>query len=449
MVDKERMLPNVRKTLDSIARDFENIIRVLLLGNQMSSILTNNSATVALETLRNINRNLQGIQSEISTGKKVSTAKDNAAIFAVSTVIDSDAQSFKGISDSLNFGSSSVGVARAASEQIVEEIQEIKNLIVSAQNDNVDASKIQTDIDERVKQIGTIVDSAQFNGLNLINGASSADVNFLASLNRAADGTVSKSNITVERANLSTAGVSSSAVYGGSAVTNETLISNEGTNAGSARTVGTGTDAVIGIEAVADGNGYRITIDDTGAADSLGSRTFEYVAGTDDSAVSVAAALATQISTFLSSTGQTDYVVARDGAEITLTNNSGGNALVTTASSTGGTAAVGGGGLTGLAGLDVTTATGKTSALTAVEGLLSTAIDAASNFGSSQTRIETQGEFVQTLTDSLTAGVGALVDSDIEAASARLQALQVQQQLGTQALAIANQGPQNLLALFR
>ena len=47
------------------------------------------------------------------------------------------------------------------------------------------------------------------------------------------------------------------------------------------------------------------------------------------------------------------------------------------------------------------------------------------------------------------AGIGAMVDADMEEASARLQALQVQQQLGIQALSIANQGPQNLLSLFR
>jgi flagellin len=53
------------------------------------------------------------------------------------------------------------------------------------------------------------------------------------------------------------------------------------------------------------------------------------------------------------------------------------------------------------------------------------------------------------LTDSLKSGIGSLVDADMEAASARLQALQVQQQLGTQALSIANQAPQNILSLFR
>jgi flagellin len=56
---------------------------------------------------------------------------------------------------------------------------------------------------------------------------------------------------------------------------------------------------------------------------------------------------------------------------------------------------------------------------------------------------------MMTLVDSITAGVGALTDADMEAASARLQALQVQQQLGTQALSIANQSAQSLLSLFR
>ena len=53
------------------------------------------------------------------------------------------------------------------------------------------------------------------------------------------------------------------------------------------------------------------------------------------------------------------------------------------------------------------------------------------------------------LSDALSEGIGALVDADIEEASARLQSLQVQQQLGIQALSIANQQPQQLLALFR
>ncbi|HXU81596.1 MAG TPA: flagellin, partial [Polyangia bacterium] len=57
--------------------------------------------------------------------------------------------------------------------------------------------------------------------------------------------------------------------------------------------------------------------------------------------------------------------------------------------------------------------------------------------------------FIGKLTDVLETGVGNLVDADLAKESARLQALQVQQQLGAQALSIANQAPQIVLQLFR
>jgi flagellin len=51
--------------------------------------------------------------------------------------------------------------------------------------------------------------------------------------------------------------------------------------------------------------------------------------------------------------------------------------------------------------------------------------------------------------DAMEAGMGSMIDADLAKESARLQALQVRQQLGTQALGIANQAPQSLLSLFR
>ncbi|MCR9270626.1 MAG: flagellin N-terminal helical domain-containing protein [Henriciella sp.] len=415
----------------------------------MSSILTNNSAMVALETLRGINKDLAMVQSEISTGKKVSSAKDNAAIWAISTVMSTDVDSFKQIQDSLNLGSSSVGVARGAAEQITSVLQDMKELIVSAQEENVDRSKIQTDIAALRDQVGSIVGAAQFNGLNLIDGASTEDVSVLASLDRSSAGTVSASYIDVARTDLSISNTATAATYGGTAVTDTSLIDNGGTAAGTADTVATGATQVITIASVADGNGYRIELDDSGTNNNIGVRTFEYVAGADDSANSVAASLETQLSNFLSATGQTDYVVSRTDNAISITNNSGANVDITSFSSTGGTAGTSAGGLGNLATIDVTTDTGATAALTSIETLLNTSIDAAAGFGSAQKRIETQSEFVQTMVDSLTTGIGGLTDTDMEAASAKLQALQVQQQLGTQALSIANQAPQSLLSLFR
>ncbi|MBO6688854.1 MAG: flagellin [Henriciella sp.] len=415
----------------------------------MSSILTNNSAMVALETLRGINKDLAMVQSEISTGKKVSSAKDNAAIWAISTVMSTDVESFKQIQDSLNLGNSSVGVARSASEQITSVLQDMKELIVSAQEENVDRTKIQTDIAALRDQVGSIVGAAQFNGLNLIDGASSEDVSVLASLDRTSAGTVNASYISVARADLSISNSSTAATYGGTGVTDTSLIDNGGTNAGTADTVADAATQVITIASVADGNGYRIELDDTGTNNNIGTRTFEYVAGSGDSANSVAANLETQLSNFLSATGQTDYTVSRTDDAISITNNSGAAVDITSFSSTGGTAGVSAGGLGDLATIDVTTDTGATAALTSIETLLGQSIDAAAGFGSAQKRIDTQSEFVQTMVDSLTTGIGGLTDTDMEAASAKLQALQVQQQLGTQALSIANQAPQSLLSLFR
>lgn len=97
----------------------------------------------------------------------------------------------------------------------------------------------------------------------------------------------------------------------------------------------------------------------------------------------------------------------------------------------------------------MTTDEGADAALEDIEGLIQTAIDSAADFGSVRGRIETRAEFVLNLTDSLKSGIGSLVDADMEEASARLQALQVQQQLGVQALSIANSAPQQLLSLFR
>ena len=74
---------------------------------------------------------------------------------------------------------------------------------------------------------------------------------------------------------------------------------------------------------------------------------------------------------------------------------------------------------------------------------------ALGNLGSQSKEISNHNLFVQKLSDQLQTGVGNLVDADLAKESARLQSLQVQQQLGTQALSIANQAPQIILSLFK
>lgn len=97
----------------------------------------------------------------------------------------------------------------------------------------------------------------------------------------------------------------------------------------------------------------------------------------------------------------------------------------------------------------IQTVTNATSVLTSLNTSISQVNQALGNLGSQGKQIEAHLGFVSKLTDVLEAGVGNLVDADLAKESARLQALQVQQQLGAQALSIANQAPQIVLQLFR
>lgn len=84
-----------------------------------------------------------------------------------------------------------------------------------------------------------------------------------------------------------------------------------------------------------------------------------------------------------------------------------------------------------------------------VDDLIASMTTAASTLGSAKQRITMQKDFVSALSDAIGRGISALVDADMTEELTKLQALQVQQQLGTQALSIANQGAQSILSLFR
>jgi flagellin len=87
--------------------------------------------------------------------------------------------------------------------------------------------------------------------------------------------------------------------------------------------------------------------------------------------------------------------------------------------------------------------------LATAETTLKAMRDAAADLGASKIRVDSQLSFTSKLMDAVDRGVGALVDADMNAESARLSALQTQQQLGIQALSIANSSSQSILSLFR
>ena len=95
------------------------------------------------------------------------------------------------------------------------------------------------------------------------------------------------------------------------------------------------------------------------------------------------------------------------------------------------------------------TALSATSGATAFSTTLKSVADANNQIGSDSNMLDATISFNTSKIDSLNAGLGALIDTDLSKESAKLQALQIKQQLGTQALSMANQAPQALLSLFK
>ncbi len=403
----------------------------------MSSILTNNSAMSALQTLKSIHSNLDAVTSQVSSGKRVGEAKDNPAIWAVSKVINTDISAFKTVSDNLGFGLATVGVAANASQIIADNLGEIKNKIIAAQSNNVDRTKLQADLAAYRDNIINAVKGAQFNGLNLISAAGGN--NILASIDRNG-AAVTSTFITVTNQNLSVGNYTAKTVFTGS----------DGASTGADvagfalnRTTGTGVLVIAeGTGANAFAAGDNVSVSVAGKTASYTITAADVAATNTNEVVAIGLKLAAEA---LGVAGMTvDYEFVTSNATLTFKNTGGVDYRVGAQFSN-----AGAGGLGALAGMTIGTAAGATAALNSIETLINTAITASANFATAQLKISTQQNFVNSLADAMKTGIGTLVDTDMEEASARLQALQVQQQLSTQALSIANQQSQSLLSLFR
>ena len=423
-----------------------------------ASILTNTSAMIALQTLRDTNSNLREVNNQISTGKEVGSAKDNASIFAIAEVMNSDVAGFKAIEDSLALGQSTLGVASAAAQEVGGLLEDIKQKLIASREDNVDRTKLSEEIASLTSQVNTVVSSAQFNGRNLLTDGT--DFTVLASLDRDSTGTVTPNSITVAAADTDLSQTAATAVNvfdtddddnGGSVTTGPAFANGSAPVSDFVTNVADTAAATVAL----DTNGGTL-VDGTVVSITIGDRTFTATADGAGDETQVAALLRDQINAAglgVDATVTEADATAEDDDLLVLTNNSGG-ALTISGSARSGTT----GGLAGLG--DGTVGSGLAAAaagaggatdadLASIETMIQNTVDVQAAIGTAQTRVESQSSFMSNLIDSFETGIGSLVDADLEEASARLQALQVQQQLGTQALSIANQQPQNLLALFR
>ena len=305
----------------------------------MSSLLTNKSAIVALDTLNQTMRSMETTQNRISTGLRVNNASDNAAYWSIATTMKSDNGALSAVKDALNLGSATIDVASSALTAAKDVTNEIKKKLVAAAQPGVDRTKVQDEIGALQKQLESIASSAVFSGQNWLSQDSGAtDYNatrsVVASFTRDDTGAIAIGTIDID---TSTTKLYDSDDQSG-------IIDKD-------RTVGTTTDALstLDISTLTDSTADKQTLN--------------------------------------------DFIAIADAA-------------------------------------------------------LGDIISAASSLGASKTRIDLQSSFVTSLTDAITKGIGALVDADMNEESTRLQALQVQQQLGVQALSIANQNTSMILKLF-
>ena len=414
----------------------------------MASIMTNTSAMTALQTLRRVTGDLETTQDRISTGLKVNNAKDNAAYWSIATTMKADVAGFKAVKESLELGSGTTNTASVASKNIVENLQTLKARVIAGQTNGVDKTLIQNDVDQLVKLIKGAAADASFNGDNLLKvsysndgTAKDKDVSILASLSRS-DSTVDPSYIEFQRQDMRVESIV------GKATIEQQIDSTNDLKASVDIKLGADGDTFIDGQNLGLGNlTLTVTKEDGSKVDvsvDLSAETYDTDLATTQGNIETA------VNAALTTAGA-DFQVAFNGDTLEFTDqdvNADGNF----------TAQISGlwvgskesdafGGLADLTQIDVVNNSKKS--LEVINSLLDSAIGKASVIGSIENRVSVQNDFVSKLTDSMNKGIGALVDADMNEESSRLQALQVQQQLAIQALSIANQGPQNILSLFR
>ena len=147
----------------------------------MTSILVNPSAITALQSLRKTQNALGTAQREISTGLKISSAADNASTWAIAESMKSDKSVLMTISDSLSGADSTLNVASAAVKSAIDVMNKIKTNVAQGEAPGADLAKVLTSVQQLGEQLKSVVSSATFTGLNLLDGSSTSPMAFIAS----------------------------------------------------------------------------------------------------------------------------------------------------------------------------------------------------------------------------------------------------------------------------
>jgi flagellin len=397
----------------------------------MSSLLTNASAMTALQTLTQINKDLATTQGRISTGQRVSKASDNAAYWSIATTMRSDNSALSAVQDALGLGAAKVDTAYAGMDAAIEVVKKIKDKLATAQEASADKTKIQSEITQLRDQLRGIAESATFSGENWLQ----ADINAAPVTKSVVSSFVRDSG-------------------GGVSVKKLDYVLDQTTVLYDTGTTGGNEGILDRVYVVPQSAAVTLTVNINGS-----SAEYQVAAYTADQLVGAGATFTGTTQGHANvSTGALvgDYVkIGNDWVKAIDVGTSGQEVVYDDGTTdwgvnTGATVP----NVPAPSSIDNMNIVGMSNAnlailMSAVDKALTDMTTAASALGSISSRIDLQIDFVSKLTDSLDRGIGRLVDADMEEESARLSALQVQQQLGIQALSIANANSQNILSLFR
>ena len=399
----------------------------------MLSVNTNYGASLALQSLKATQKELEDVQGRITTGLKVADASDNGAVFAIAQGQRARLTSLTSIKEAMDRTGSALDVALAAGTAVGDILLQLKSKAVSAQAQDLTTdqrSALQADFDNLRNQINQIVGSAQFNGLNLINaGGSSLNV----SMSDVSTGTAGRQVASTPVAGLVPALSSYVVGNGGVTAADGTTFTINSVAIGTAALTATMTVQQY-LDEVTTATAGRVTASYDQSNGQFTYRAAEAVDTTNELGVAVAGGGTAR--TWL---GHTNPPAAVTGGASTMSVTdwdwtAGGSGALSTVS----TAA----NLLASAGSSLTTASNLDTAIVAINTQMAA-------MGSQAKSLEAQNNFIGKLRDVVEEGISNLVDADLAKESARLQSLQIKQQLGTQALSIANQAPQYVLSLFR
>jgi len=419
------------------------------------SVMTNSNSLAALESLSVTQHSLSQAQARISSGFKVASAADGPSTFAIAQGMRGDIAALQSVSDSVGLAQSVVSVASSAAQTVSNDLNQLKAAVTSAQDPTQNKADIQDKVTALLNEITSTVNAAQFNGVNILSAANQSLV-VNTSLNR-----------TGPAGNATNVALGTMILGGAGAAKNLDLTLAGGNLAGI--------------------NGINVTAPtDTTATFTLGStpaimandaisvvaggitHTYEFIDANNASSAPLSTSDATHVVTAISFNSTVDNTqaalnkaftaMATDGFSGQFLQNgnftisgTGLTASAYTPSGVGTQAAGVANATTTIAGAPGVggAATLGTNQVQAVENAITNVSNVMAQIGAFQNELQDQSTFVKSLTDALTSGVGNLVDADMAAESANLQAAQTRQSLGIQALSIANQGPSAVMSLFR